>query len=54
MVIGVIPARLNSIRFPKKILANLGGKPMVAYVAEQAFKAEKLDKVIIAIDFKET
>ena len=54
MVIGVIPARLNSIRFPKKILANLGGKPMVAYVAEQAFKAEKLDKVIIAIDSKET
>ena len=54
MVIGVIPARLNSIRFPKKILANLGGKPMVAYVAEQASKAEKLDKVIIAIDSKET
>ena len=54
MVIGVIPARLNSIRFPKKILANLGGKPMVAYVAEQAAKAEKLDKVIIAIDAKET
>ena len=54
MVIGVIPARLNSIRFPKKILANLGGKPMVAYVAEQAAKAEKLDKVIIAIDSNET
>ena len=54
MVIGVIPARLDSIRFPKKILANLGGKPMVAYVAEQAAKAEKLDKVIIAIDAKET
>ena len=54
MVIGVIPARLDSIRFPKKILANLGGKPMVAYVAEQAAKAEKLDKVIIAIDSNET
>ena len=54
MVIGVIPARLNSTRFPKKILAKLGGKPMVAYVAEQAAKAEKLDKVIIAIDSKET
>ena len=54
MVIGVIPARLDSIRFPKKILANLGGKPLVAYVAEQATKAEKLDKVIIAIDAKET
>jgi len=54
MVIGVIPARLNSSRFPKKILADLGGKPMIAYVAEQASKAQKLDKVVIAIDDKET
>ena len=54
MVIGVIPARLNSTRFPKKILANLGGKPMVSYVAEQATKSERLDKVILAIDAKET
>ena len=54
MVIGVIPARLNSSRFPKKILADLGGKPMIAYVAEQASKAKKLDKVVIAIDDKET
>ena len=54
MVIGVIPARLDSTRFPKKILTNLGGKPMVTYVAEQAAKAEKLDKVILAIDAKET
>ena len=54
MVIGVIPARLDSTRFPKKILANLGGKPMVSYVAEQAAKAERLDKVILAIDAKET
>ena len=54
MVIGVIPARLNSTRFPKKILADLGGKPMIAYVAEQASMAKKLDKVVIAIDDKET
>ena len=54
MVIGVIPARLDSTRFPKKILANLGGKPMVSYVAEQAAKSERLDKVILAIDAKET
>ena len=54
MVIGVIPARLNSSRFPKKILADLGGKPMIAYVAEQASKAKKLDKVVIAIDDRET
>ncbi len=54
MVIGVIPARLNSSRFPKKILADLNGKPMIIHVAEQATKAKKLDKVFIAIDDKET
>ena len=52
--IGVIPARLNSTRFPRKILAPIQGKPMVAIVAEQAEKSEKLDKILIAIDNKET
>ena len=54
MVIGVIPARIGSSRFPKKILANIAGKPMVAHVAERALEAKKLDKVIIAIDSEET
>ena len=54
MVIGVIPARIESTRFPKKILADIEGKPMVAHVAERALKAKKLDRVIIAIDSEET
>ena len=54
MIVGVIPARLGSRRFPKKILAPLAGKPMVAHVVEQAMKSEKLDKVILAIDSEET
>ena len=54
MVIGVIPARLGSSRFPKKILAPLAGKPMVVHAIEQAQKSEKLDKVILAIDSEET
>lgn len=54
MVVGVIPARLGSSRFPKKILAPLAGKPMVAHAIEQAQKSEKLDKVILAIDSEET
>ena len=54
MVVGVIPARLGSSRFPKKILAPLAGKPMVAHAIEQAQKSEKLDKVILAIDSGET
>jgi len=54
LVIGVIPARIESTRFPKKILADIEGKPMVAHVAERALKAKKLDRVIIAIDSEET
>jgi 3-deoxy-manno-octulosonate cytidylyltransferase (CMP-KDO synthetase) len=54
MVVGVIPARLGSSRFPKKILAPLAGKPMVVHAIEQAQKSEKLDKVILAIDSEET
>ena len=54
MVIGVIPARIGSTRFPKKILADIEGKPMVAHVAERALGAKKLDRVIIAIDSEET
>jgi len=54
MIVGVIPARLDSTRFPDKILAPLAGKPLVAHVAERALMSERLDKVIIAIDSEKT
>ena len=52
--IGIIPARLHSTRFPKKILYQIEGKPMVAHVYEQVKKVKSLDDVIVAIDSKET
>ncbi len=54
MNIGIIPARLNSKRFPKKILAPLNGKPMVANTVERSLMAKNLDRVILAIDSEET
>ncbi len=54
MVIGVIPARLHSARFPNKILAPINDKPMVMHVYDRAKEADKLDDVIIAIDSNET
>ena len=54
MVIGVIPARLHSKRFPNKILATINDKPMVMHVYDRAKEADKLDDVIIAIDSNET
>lgn len=46
--IGIIPARYASTRFPGKPLADLGGKPMIQRVYEQAKKV--LDTVIVATD----
>lgn len=46
--IGIIPARYASTRFPGKPLADIGGKPMIQRVYEQASQA--LDKVVVATD----
>ena len=54
MKIGVVPARLNSVRLPRKILADLNGKPLIAHVMERALEANSLDKVILAVDSEET
>jgi 3-deoxy-manno-octulosonate cytidylyltransferase (CMP-KDO synthetase) len=45
----VIPARMRSTRLPGKMLADIGGKPLVAWVAERA-KASGAKAVYIATD----
>ena len=52
--IAVIPARLQSKRFPKKILFPIEEKPMVVHVYENAKKSELINDVIVAVDDKET
>ena len=49
-IVGVIPARYQSSRFPGKPLADILGKPMIQYVYEQACKVKELDKVYVATD----
>jgi len=49
-VIGVIPARYSSTRFPGKPLAEINGKSMIVRVVEQAEKCRLLDDVIVATD----
>lgn len=49
-IIGVIPARFESSRFPGKPLIDLKGKSMIQRVYEGASKAPGLDKVIVATD----
>ena len=48
----VIPARLRSTRLPGKMLADIGGKPMVAWVAERAAESGALE-VVVATDAAE-
>ena len=45
----VIPARMRSTRLPGKMLADIAGKPLVAWVAERA-KASGAAAVVIATD----
>ena len=50
MVVGIIPARWGSTRFPGKPLHLLAGKPLLQHVWEQSRRARKLDRLIIATD----
>ena len=44
----VIPARLDSIRFPKKILFDIKGLPMLEHVRRRVLLSKKVDDVYIA------
>lgn len=49
-IIGVIPARYASSRFPGKVLETIGEKPMIQHVYENACKSEYLEEVLVAVD----
>jgi len=49
----IIPARLASTRLPRKVLAELCGKPLIQHVWERVSQAKNIDDVIIATDAPE-
>jgi len=49
-VIGIIPARYASTRFPGKPLADILGKPMIQHVYERARNARTLQRLLVATD----
>ena len=49
-VLGVIPARYASSRFPGKPLVPIAGKPMIVRTFEQAKKANTLTRLVVATD----
>ncbi len=49
-IVGIIPARFASTRFPGKPLALIAGKPLIQHVVEQCQKARSLSEIIVATD----
>ncbi len=52
-VLGVIPARLHSQRLPRKVLREIAGKALLAWVYEAAIACPQLDRVMVAVDSEE-
>ena len=49
-IVGVIPSRWGSTRFPGKSLAPVGGKPLLAWVVARTKLAKRLDEILVATD----
>ncbi|MGC2164103.1 MAG: 3-deoxy-manno-octulosonate cytidylyltransferase [Silvibacterium sp.] len=52
-ILAVIPARLGSTRLPRKVLREIAGEPMLAWVYRAARACPLLDQVLIATDSDE-
>lgn len=50
----IIPARLQSSRFPQKLIAPLCGKPVIQWVWEAACHVQFFDHIVLAIDDQKT
>ena len=52
-VIAVVPARMASTRLPRKMLRDIGGRPLVVWVYQAVRACSRLDDVILATDSEE-
>lgn len=52
-VVCVIPARLGSSRFPRKMVARLRDKPLLQWAYEGAKRCDCFDEVVVAVDSEE-
>lgn len=49
-IIGLIPARMGSSRFPGKPIVNICGKPMIYWVYTQAKKVKELEEIYVVTE----
>ena len=47
-IVGVVQARVGSSRLPRKVLADLGGMPVLARVVERLRRARRIDQIVVA------
>lgn len=52
-VLGLVPARGGSRGVPRKNMRSLGGRPLLAYTADAALAATRLDRVVLSTDDSE-
>ena len=48
MILAIIQARMNSSRLPNKMLADIGGKPMLSHVIDRTMESKLIDKLSVA------
>ncbi|MEN9975414.1 MAG: 3-deoxy-manno-octulosonate cytidylyltransferase [Verrucomicrobiota bacterium] len=49
-ILGVLPARWGSTRFPGKPLHHIAGKPLIQHVWERCQQCTRLDEILVATD----
>jgi spore coat polysaccharide biosynthesis protein SpsF len=52
-VIAIVQARVGSKRFPRKMLADLGGRPLLSWVIQRLKQAKSIHQVVVASPDKE-
>jgi len=52
-IAGIIPARLASTRLPRKVLREIAGRPLLAWVVDAARACPQFDEIIVATDSEE-
>jgi glutamate-1-semialdehyde 2,1-aminomutase len=48
-VLAIIQARLSSVRFPRKVLAELEGLPLIEFMIQRVKEAKTIDKIVLAV-----
>ena len=49
-ILGVLPARWGSTRFPGKPLHRIAGKPLIQHVWDRCQQCDRLDEILVATD----